>query len=143
MREQTVEDSALGTLTWDNDLEWWEGKQEITPGHIISIFVSPNDEPSATVLKQARQAFVRAQRDEVALRRAAADRLLALHNEEWNEGPPTDSDAFINRMLVNEFAAYEDGSVEISYTAGDLFWGHTITVSVDKNGVARNASING
>ena len=143
MREQTIEDEILGTLTWDDSLEWWEGKQEIAPGHMISLSVSPNDEPSETVLELARQAFVRVQRDEVVFRQTGANFLLALHNEEWNDGPPTDRDAFINRMAMSEFAVYDDGSVSIRYTDGDLFWGHTIIVSVDKDGIAQDASISG
>ena len=143
MREKAVEDSVLGTLTWDNDLEWWEGKQEITPGHTVSVFVSPNDEPSEIVLEQAWLAFVRVQRDEVFFRRAAADNLLALHNEEWNDGQPIDGDTFAARMTMTQFASYYDGSAEISYADGDLFWGHTIIVSVNRDGSVQGASING
>jgi hypothetical protein len=143
MREQIVEDETLGTLTWDDDLEWWTGKQNISPGHTIFIAVSPNDEPSEIVLIQARRAFERVRKDEMAFTRAAADRLLALHNEEWNDGPPIDNNAFMERMAMTKFAAYYDGSVEISYADGDLFSGHTIIVSVDKNGFIQDASIDG
>ena len=143
MREQTIEDKTFGTLIWDDSLEWWEGKREIAPGHFVSIAVSPGDKPSETVLEQARQSLKHLQSEDLAFRRFAADTLLALHNEEWNDGPPTDGETFAGRMTLTEFAAYEDGRAEISYDDGDLFWGHTIFVSVDANGAFQDAGING
>ena len=47
------------------------------------------------------------------------------------------------RMTLTEFAAYEDGSIEISYDDGDLFWGHTITVTLDEHGAVQEVGING
>lgn len=143
MKEQTAQDEVLGILTWDDSLEWWEGKREIMPGHTISVSVSPNDVPLETVVELARRAYRQVQTEEPSLRRAAADALLTLHNEEWNEGEPIGSATFISRMVLTEFSAYDDGSAEISYDDGGLFLGHTIIVFVDADGTIKDASING
>jgi len=143
MDKRVVQDEVLGVLTWDGEAEWWEGEQEITPGHIVSVTVSANDTPLDTALERARQTYWRVQREGLALRRAAADILLALHNEEWNRGEPTTSDTFVNRMLLTDIAVYGDGSSEVSYNDGDLFRGHTIIVSVDEEGAVQEAGIQG
>lgn len=143
MQEQTVEDEILGTLIWDSQLEWWEGRQEITPGQTISVTVSADDVPLDTVLEQARQLFRRIQAAEPMFRRSTVDVLLDRYNSAWNEGPPISSDAFMSRMTITALSVYADGSAEIDYSDGDLFRGHTITLSVDKNGSAEYASING
>lgn len=142
MEKQAVRDDVLGLLTWDDSLEWWEGKREIIPGHTISVSVSSNDAPLETVMELARRAYRRVQTEEPSLRRAAADALLTLHNEEWNEGEPIDGDTFTSRMVLTEFSAYDDGSAEVSYDDGGLFLGHTIIVSVDADGTIKDASIN-
>jgi hypothetical protein len=143
MHPQTIQDETLGVLTWNSQVEWWEGKQEITPGRTISITVSADDTPLDTVLERARRAYRHVQSEEPSLRRAAADALLALHNEEWNEGEPIDDDAFVSRMVLKDIAAYDDGSSEVSYDDGDLFWGHTIILSVDEEGTVQDAGIQG
>ena len=143
MQEQTVEDETLGTLIWDSQLEWWEGRQEITPGQTISVTVSSDDAPLDIVLEQARQLFRRVQAAEPIFRRAAADALLDRYNSAWNEGAPISSNAFMSRMAITALSVYADGGAEIDYSDGDLFLGHTITLSVDKSGSAEYASING
>ena len=143
MREQTIEDEVLGTLTWNKSVNCWGGETEIMPGHTISVTVLAEDTPLATVLEGARPLFQRLRADEPALRQAAADGLLARYNSTWNDGPPLDSATFMAQIALNGFAAYEDGSAEINYDDGDLFWGHTITVSIDANGAFQDVGING
>jgi len=143
MQEQTVEDKVFGTLTWNKSLNCWQGQREAMPGCIVSVTVLAEDTPLATVLNGARPAFQRLRTGETALRQAAADALLSLYNTSWNDDPPLDSGAFMARMTLTEFAAYEDGGVDISYDDGDLFFGHTITISLDEGGGVENVSING
>ena len=54
-----------------------------------------------------------------------------------------DSDTFMSKMTITAFSVYADGSAEIDYNDGDLFLGHTITASIDKDGFVLYASING
>ena len=143
MQNPTVKDETFGTLTWDENLEWWEGKKEIRPGQIVSVSISADDVPLDTVLEQARQMFQHVQAAEPALRRSAADTLLVRYNSSWNEGPPIDANTFLLRITMTAFSVYADGSAEIDYDDGNLFLGHTISLSLDENGSVQDASVNG
>ncbi len=143
MPKPDIHDDVLGVLRWDDLLHWYEGERTIAPGHKIAVSLSPEGELLAEDLTRARQAYQHIQKQEVALREMAADALLPLHNDVWNEGPPIDRAAFVRRMTLEGLSVYSDGSVELDYNDGDLFWGHTITVSLHADGTFEDATIQG
>lgn len=143
MPEPSINDDVLGTLTWDDSLKSYQGEREIAPGQKIGVSLSPSEDRLEELLVQARRAYQHLQRQEVALREAAADALLPLHNETWSEGETIDRDTFVRRITLEGLTVYGDGSAELSYNDGDLFWGHTIVVSLREDGTVEDATIQG
>ncbi len=143
IESQTINDETLGQLVWDEQVKWWEGQREITPGLTIPVSVSPNDVALETVLAQAGRMFLRVQQSEASLRQSASEVLLELCNEEWNEEEPISGEDFIGRMTPKELAIESDGSATLYYHDGNLFWGHSILVEIDDMGVFQDAGIAG
>lgn len=50
---------------------------------------------------------------------------------------------FIASMEISELTVSPDGSVTLYYNDGDMFWGHSIEISVDADGTVSDANIAG
>ena len=143
MPEATLSDEILGTLTWDETYHWYQGKLEVAPAQWIELRLLPDDNTHQADLARARQAFQHIQNQEVALREAAAEALLPRYNENWGDGPPIDRETFAGRITLEGLTVYGDGSAALDYSDGDLFWGHTIVVSLAEDDTVQDVSIEG
>ncbi len=143
MPDSIVVDDVLGTLTWDETYQWYQGKLEVAPGFWTELRLLPDDKTRQADLARARQAAQHLQRQEVALREAAADALLPRHNDVWNDGSPIDRETFVGRMTLEGLTVYGDGSAALDYNDGDLFWGHNIVVSLHENDTVQSVGIEG
>lgn len=143
MPEPIVVDEVLGTLTWQDRFRSYKGEREIAPGHLIRIDISPDNGRLEADLTRARQAYQHLQQQETVLREMAADALLPRYNAVWNEGQPIDRAAFMRRMVLEGLTVYGDQTVALDYNDGDLFYGHTIVVSLREDGTFENATIQG
>ena len=81
----------------------------------------------------ARDFLVWLRQNEQAASQFAAGKLLDTHNDGWNEGKPISAQAFIQRMTLESVSIDPQGKVELYYNDGDLFWGHSIVVSMAEN----------
>lgn len=61
----------------------------------------------------------------------------------WNEGEIISKDEFKKRINIQGILIFCEGNAELYYDDGDLFWGHTIVVDVDENGLYQEAQIYG
>ncbi len=150
MVEKVIHDEILGTLTWNNSLDWWEGQAELSPGRLVRISLSVDDEKAgdevageATDREPARRALVRLQEHEPEARIAAADELLEIYNTEWNDVAPLDEDEFTARLTLNDVSLSFNGSAELFYDDGGLFGGHAVLVTMAANGNFTDADIAG
>ncbi|MFT3822614.1 MAG: DUF2262 domain-containing protein [Chitinophagaceae bacterium] len=75
----------------------------------------------------------------------AAEKLLDIKNDSWLEEDeiPLTSAAFANQIELDAITAFADGSLEIYFFDNDIFWGHSIQVSVDSDFVLSDADITG
>src|SRR5262249_26778923 len=112
-------------------------------GHLVNIAVSPEDADLATALKAARRAWDEIREEEIDLRRSAADELLDLHNQEWNDGLPIDAEEFSERMTLESITFFPDGGADLFYHDGGLFGGNTIILGVLADGSFGGATIAG
>jgi hypothetical protein len=144
-KTQSVDDEVLGTLKWDEQLNWYVGEVQLTPKKQIRVNIDVGTDGAGLIaaIERARQAYKRIQAQEYKLRLAATDALLDLHNDTWNDGDKIGPEIFMGRMDLETISLYADGTAELYYNDGDLFWGHTILVSVDEQGGFEDASIAG
>ena len=86
---------------------------------------------AATALAVRIEAFLNASLD--ATKGYAADSLLELKNETWRDEdePPLDAAAFVGRLTLEGVNAFSNGTFEVYFDDGDLFWGHSVRVDVD------------
>ncbi|MHA0035264.1 DUF2262 domain-containing protein [Deinococcus sp. PESE-13] len=150
---QNFRDDVLGDLTYDEQLEGWEGTFG-TPEVSLWLSGAEGDGAGQDRLPVYRDAFLRLRRDEPGLRRHIAEQLTDLA-EDWrepeddaedddgNDGQPITPESFLERIALTNVTLYADGSAELFYSDGDLFAGHVIIGSVDRNSQLTDASIAG
>jgi hypothetical protein len=131
----------LGTLSYDKQLDWWCGTYQFGKGHKVEIHIN-NIEGLEKILRTIEYKLNRICKDEETLREFAAKKLLKLANE-WNEGEKVTKEDFVSRMRLEAVEFYNDLSSGLYYNDGDLFWGHTITIDIDKNGKCTRAEFQG
>ena len=140
-----IRDAVFGNLKWDKELSWWGTKLELPPKNKIEVFITPaNDDTDIDkLLETSKRGFLAIKKDEKRLREGAAAKLLKLHNESWNEGEPITKEQFMSKMRLESLGFYIGGIAEAYYNDGDLFWGHSISVSISKSGKITDAGIEG
>ena len=106
-----------------------------------------DDKVMRSSLRTAYLLFEKQEEWDLKIKTFASDKLLDLANEWLADG---DSDLteitkelFINRMTIDSINVYPDGDFEMTFLDGDLFWGHTISVTGNVNGVFEDATISG
>lgn len=145
MAETTLEDDVLGPLTWNEQLDWWEGQVELSPGHLIGLSVSVEEEtaPPTVEMEQARRVLLRLREHEPEARLVAAEELLPIFNDEWNDDEPMTEEEFTARLTLEDLSVAADGSAELFYNDDNLFAGHTVLVTVGSDGNFEDADIAG
>jgi len=137
-------DPVLGTLTWNDNLDWWDARLELRPGLAISVHVAPGaGEDDATAVATGRRFIDWLRSHEPDACRFAATKLLNTHNSSWNDEEPISAQAFAERMTLDAVGIDPEGSASLYYDDGDLFWGHCILVSVTKDREFAGANIAG
>ena len=63
--------------------------------------------------------------------------------EEGEEADPITEEDFARRIVISMIAIEADGSITGYDDDDDLFWGHTIVVSINQNGEMTDADIAG
>ena len=146
MEERTIHDDVLGTLTWNGQLDWWEGRVELAPGHAIGLSLGVEEEesaPSEEETAQARRLLLRLREHEPEARIVAAEELLDIYNDEWNDDEPLEEEEFMARLTLDDLSIAADGSAELFYRDDNLFAGHTVLVTVGADGNFEDADIAG
>jgi len=147
MAERTIHDEMLGALTWNSQLGWWEGQAEIAPDRSVTFSVSVEDEETdeepRVEIENARRVLLRLPEQEPEARQLAADELLDIYNEEWNDDDPLSAEEFMTRLVLDDVGIFADGSAELFYQDGGLFTGHAVLVTLDAAGNLDDADIAG
>jgi len=139
-----IEDDVLGTLKWDDNLNWFSGK--FTDGRVtFEILLKPDEAGSlASALERARK-VVRKKDEYVQLAKSlAAENLLDLANE-WNEDDEhrLTAEDFMSRITLESMVFAADGGISFYHNDGNIFWGHSVQLCIDKNDHYVHADIPG
>ncbi|MDZ7957127.1 MAG: DUF2262 domain-containing protein [Aulosira sp. DedQUE10] len=143
MSKQTIKNDILGELIWDSKLDWWSSQVEIYPGNIVNLSFDADDAETPTVIELVCHSFTRLQEQEANLRRCAANQLLDLYNDSWNNGDEIDCQTFMKLIKLAEVHINSDGNANLYYDDGELFGGHVIIVSIDCDGAFTDVEIAG
>lgn len=138
MSERTIQDELLGELTWKEDIKCWDDYFEIHPNQLTHFILSSEEDPQGLTKpsQDYRHTLDLIQREDVNLRRRAAEELLNLYNDVWREDEnEIDLPTFVNRIaMLDGIILYKNGVAEIFYQDDDLFASHAILVRLDEQG---------
>jgi hypothetical protein len=131
-------------MKWDGNLNWFSGR--FTDGRVtFEIFLTPDKTGSlASALERARN-VVRKRDGYIQLARSlAAENLLDLANE-WNEDDKhaLTAEDFMSRITLESMVFAADGGITFYHNDGDIFWGHSVQLRIDKNDLYVDADIPG
>ncbi len=149
VRHKTVEIPSLGKLTYNEKIEWYEGTFHTERQSIeVSVYNAETDvfdQLLAFVDQQISSKFY----EQILLKMEST--MIELKNDVWlgedeetgEDEPPITVEDFRKRISVSSIVFYEDCTSSIYCNDGDIFWGHTINISVDENGEYKDASLAG
>lgn len=145
MEKPPLKDELLGTLTWDDTLDYWTGEAVMAGIGPVRISVDTEDEEitPAEALANTHGTYLILRNREPEVRDFAAAALLETHNQAWSQGEAIDEVAFAEQLSLEDISFHPDGSAELFYNAGELFGGHTVIVTVDEDGAFDDAQIAG
>ena len=149
VKHRTIQIPSIGILTYNDKLEWYEGKFS-TESQIIevSIYNAEHDDFDKLlpfVDQQISSKFY----EEVLLKMEST--MIELKNDLWlgedeetgEDEPPITVDDFRKRVSVSSIVFYEDCTSSIYCNDGDIFWGHTIDISLDEKGEYQDVNLAG
>jgi hypothetical protein len=142
--ELVLEVPSVGKLTYNPRYEWYEGSFAVDdqpPVPLTLAYVAP----PALGLQQAWVEQQLQARFWEPMLTAMTEELLVLKNDAWldEEEAALSKEEFEQRVTLSGLAFYADGSAAIYCDDDDLFWGHTIEISLDKQGNYRSAHLAG
>ncbi len=140
-----IQDGIIGTLTFNEQHQWFETKYQ-TQDNAFEVYIDiDNRAETLEILPIVHTVLNRLETVDNTMRDFAAEQLLEAKNDNWREEdePELTKDDFMSRMSIETISFDEDGEYEIWYADGDLFWGHSITVSVDRKGQPVRTDIHG
>ncbi len=123
-------DDDLGTLPWDDDLNWYCGKVELDDLKTELCLNPDKDGKIDNTLKRAKAIVSRIDHFRQLAEEFAVDQLLELKNDVWLEDgePIVTAGEFKSRIALESISFIADGQVEFWFHDGQLFFGHSITV---------------
>jgi len=129
----------LGELAWDENLDWWRGHVAWAGHPHVTFSISAPKDAGAGPFDRA--AAILRRMDAQTVYQHAATGLLKTHNESWRqwvdetgksaETPLLNAEDFMAKLSPEGLNIDADGSVDVYFNDGYLFWGHAVVVSLD------------
>lgn len=140
-----IDDSILGQLTLDRRINVFDSKINWLGDTIDFSFSCDENGTINKLLPKSYEILNSASNWDANAKEFSAKKLLELKNDTWLGDDETEfSEAqFIGKMKLSAISFETDGSFIFWFDDGDLFWGHTISVTVDENGKFEDAEIMG
>lgn len=118
------------------------GETKRASGVTVGVSLVPLASDVAPLIERARNFCQDFPMTDGNLRKAAAEALLDLHNDTWNDGDPIDAATFIQRLSIDG-VVFSPRDVEAFYSDGGLFAGHLVIVPFDDAGTIGEAYLGG
>jgi hypothetical protein len=135
---------VFGRLTWDGELGCWLGGIDWPPGMHTEVAIWLPGDDLAGGLRMASEGLEWLQAHEGQARRCAAEEMLEVCNNAWlgEEGPLTGAELF-RRLELVRIGLEEDGSLLLTYDAGESFGGHLVDAEIGPDRSFRGADLVG
>lgn len=141
VKRPTTSHPVLGDLVYDGNLGWWESTVACDDERVPAYVSIDGRDDLASALDDAAAALAKLDCD--AIKAYAAGELLELHNESWREDEgETTTEEFVAHMQL-ESLVFGSSGVSVSFADGGLFYGHMISVDLDRALVPKVADIAG
>lgn len=123
---------VLGALGHDARLGWWTARVRFGGVDGVTLYADGALDCPDEVFDRAAEVVARV--DVGALRAYAASRLYGLYDANWRreDGPDVDEAGFARVLAPESLVVSEAGTVSVSFADGDLFWGHSVIVTLDR-----------
>jgi hypothetical protein len=134
MKYPDIECPGLGTLRYEQEYDWYEGKLRIQHLEIAIQLSTDKANSVASALKRATNLVGELENYAQLAKEYAAEGLLEIKNETWiddDDEEPLTPAQFQQRMILESISIDSDGEVSFYHNDGDLFWGHCILVTMD------------
>jgi hypothetical protein len=140
---EAIFNDVFGRLEWDREVGGWLGGIDWPPGLHTEVALWLGDDVAAG-FRLAREGLEWLQDHEGQARGEVAAEMLAVYNEAWAdaEGPLTRAE-FFRRLELVRIGFEEDGTLLLSYDAGDLFGGHVVDAEFGPDRSFRGAGLVG
>ena len=134
-----VQDRSLGVVELDRGLPALVGLRSTSRYDYEVLIDAPatvKDGDARRRVQNARKKILGIEDAMPELRNACADELLDLHNDRWNDGPPTTRSAF-KRALSIASVHVQSRRTTVYLSAGELFGDHGVEIRLSARGVVR------
>lgn len=149
MKPVYFKDERLGQFELDKSIKVFQ-KKATWAGEECSLYFDwdENLDIQENALETAYVLFQQEDEWGKKIRDFASENLLDLANDWLQDNEDTEleevtKDMFISSMSVDSISVYPDGDFEMYFLDGDMFWGHSIVVYGNINGVFTSAEIAG
>lgn len=145
MNFPNIKHEILGYLQYDTECDWYESQVAFSETQ-ISISLSIEDNAKVESMFTRASSVVRQLKHySKDAKEYAVEQLLKLKNETWldEDDKFLTSEEFKNQMALEGLVFSPDGEVEFYYNDGNLFSGHCILITMDKDSCFIDASIFG
>jgi hypothetical protein len=140
---EAIFNDVFGRLEWDDELGCWLGGIDWPPGLHTEVAIWLSDDVAAG-LRMAREGLEWLQDHEGQARGCVAEEMLEVYNDAWSdEEVPLTRAEFFRRLELVRIGLEEDGSLLLSYDAGELFGGHLVDAEFGPDRSFRGADLVG
>jgi hypothetical protein len=125
-----VANDRFGDLTLNRSLGWFEAETEWNDAPVRLSLRAADTERLTQVLPVAEKLWSDGAIWNKRVEDYAVEKLLRVKNDNWLEDgdQPLTSEEFKSHMSLDSITVDSDGSFEVWYSDGDLFWGHSILI---------------
>lgn len=144
----TVESSVIGIMQYDEKMKRYSGTAMIS-GKPVPVYLPSADIQTMKSMLKHMDMHMADKFYEKALQLMYPS-MVKLKNDVWlgededgKEEPPITAEEFAGRVSITSVSFDEGGPASIYCDDDDIFWGHCIIISTDKNGLFKEAHLAG
>lgn len=123
----------VDSLTYDAALECYGGTVELDDSVVEVLVAGDQGADEDALARRIGEVLKWVSSDRRSILEYVVENLLELKNESWvdDDEESVTAEEFAKRLTLESVSLERDGSIELSFDDGDLFWGHLVVVRAD------------